>query len=988
MFQGLLRNQAAPRAGAVAAEAPLRYLPPAETAHGVDARALAEALRRGIEGEVRFDPGSRALYATDASNYRQVPIGVVLPRSVEDVVRTVEACRRHGAPLLSRGGGTSLCGQCCNVAVVMDFSKYMNRVLEIDAGGRWARVQPGVVLDELREQANRVGLTFAPDPATHNHNTLGGMIGNNSCGPHSVMGGETVHNVIELDVLTYDGLRLRLGGTDEAAFEAAVARGGREAQIYQGLKELAIRHADEIRKHFPKIPRRVSGYNLPALLPENGFNLAQAVVGSEGSCVVVLEARLRLLPNPEKRALLVLGYEDIYAAADDVPCVMEAGPIALEGVDDRLADDIRRVQLRPENLELLPEGRGWLLVEFGGDTCEQARERAEALMGRLRERDKPPSMALHTRDKAQERVWKVRESGLGATAHVPDKALTWEGWEDSSVPPERLGEYLRELRALLQRHGYEGDFYGHFGQGCLHTRTNFDLFTADGIRRYRRFIHEAADLVVRMGGSISGEHGDGQSKAELLPRMFGEPLMQAFRDFKALWDPEGRMNPGKVVDAWRADENLRLGPDWHPAEPATHFAWPDDGGRFSHAMLRCVGVGECRKKSGTMCPSYMATGEEMHSTRGRARLLFEMLGGDPLKGGWQESAVKEALDLCLSCKGCKGECPVKVDMATYKAEFLSHYHERHARPLAAHLFGRIDRWARLGAHAPGLVNALLAQPALAALGRRVAGIAPQRELPRLAPRTFRQWFAHRPRRERQAPAGELLLWPDTFNQHFHPEVARAATEVLEAAGWRVRLPPDGLCCGRPLYEFGLLDRARDYLATVLDALGPELDAGTPIVMLEPACASVFREELPALFPRDARAKALCRQAQLLCSVLRPRLDALPIEPLDRPALHHPHCHHKAVFGLDDDAAVLDALGLDVRRPDAGCCGMAGSFGFEREKYEVSMRCGERVLLPAVRAAGFDTILLTDGYSCREQIRQATGRTALHPAQVLRRALRA
>ncbi|HJV62736.1 MAG TPA: FAD-binding and (Fe-S)-binding domain-containing protein, partial [Albitalea sp.] len=838
--------------------------PPGAAAATLDVVRLQAELRRRVRGEVRFDDGSRALYAADASNYRQVPIGVVIPRSADDVIAAVAVCHEFGAPVLPRGGGTSLCGQCCNVAVVLDFSKYMNRVLEIDPASRTARVQPGVVLDELQAQARAHGLVFAPDPATHSHNTLGGMIGNNSCGPHSVMGGETVHNVIELDVLTHDGLRLRVGATDDEAFARLLREGGRGAEIAMRLKALAERHADAIRARYPPIPRRVSGYNLPALLPENGFDLAKALVGSEGTCVVVLEATLRLLPNPKVRSLLVLGYPSVYEAGDHVPEVMQAGPIALEGLDDRLISDMKRTHLHPKDIELMPEGAGWLLVEFGGEDKADADARANRLMQRLRDAEEPPSMKLIDDPEVEQHIWRVRESGLGATAHVPNEPITWEGWEDSSVPPERLGEYLRKLRALFERYDYGCDLYGHFGQGCVHTRIDFDLETAAGIEKYRRFIHDAAQLAVSLGGSVSGEHGDGQSKAELLPIMFGDALVRVFEEFKAIWDPQGRMNPGKIVHAYAATENLRLGAAYRPepVETVMHFA--ADQGDFARTMLRCVGVGECRKQRGTMCPSYMATGEEMHSTRGRAHLLFEMLNGGRegcvLTKGWQETAVKEALDLCLSCKACKHECPVKVDMASYKAEFLSHYHQHHARPLAAHAFGHIDRWSRWASHAPGLANFATQTPALAALGKRLVGIAPQRRIPAFARSTFRAGF-----RDDGAAGGarDVLLWPDTFNNHFHPEVGHAAVQVLRHAGWRVRLPPAGLCCGRALYEFGFLDDARRHLQDIVEALGDDLRAGTPIVVLEPACLSVFKEELPMMLPRDEQAKRLREQSLLL-----------------------------------------------------------------------------------------------------------------------------
>ena len=944
------------------------------------ARLLEEALRRGIRGEVRFDDGSRALYAADASNYRQVPIGVVIPRTQNDVVETVARCRDFDVPVLARGGGTSLCGQCCNVAVVIDFSKYLNRILELDPAGRWARVQPGVVLDDLRDAAEVHGLTFGPDPSTHNHNTLGGMIGNNSCGVHSVMAGETVHNVIELDVLLYDGTRMTLGPTSDAACDAIIAAGGRQAEVYTRLRELRDRYAQEIRRRFPQIPRRVSGYNLEALLPEHGFNVARAVVGSEGTCLIVLSAKVRLVDSPRGRSLLVLGYPSVYEAADHVTEIMAHKPIGLEGIDDRLIADMKAVGLHPQDVKLLPEGSGWLLVEFGGKDRDESDAKAHEVMKALEKADKPPSMKLFDDRKEENLIWEVRKSGLGATAHVPGKPITWEGWEDSAVPPAKLGEYLRKLRALFEKFGYACDLYGHFGQGCVHTRIDFDLETAAGIAKFRRFLDEAAHLVVSLGGSISGEHGDGQSKAVLLPIMFGPVLMRAFGEFKRIWDPTNRMNPGKIVDAYTPDENLRLGPRYDPPAVKTHFAYADDEGDFGRALLRCVGVGECRKKSGVMCPSYHATLEEKYSTRGRAHLLHEMLRGDFLKEGWHSEAAAEALDLCLSCKGCKKECPVHVDMATYKAEFMARHYQGRMRPMAAHLFGHIDRWARLAAHAPGVVNAFTQAPATGAIAKAASGVHPKRRIPRFARHTFTQQFAHR---RPSTAASRVVLWPDTFNEHFHPEIAMAAADVIERHGFRVTLPRERVCCGRPLYEFGYLDEARAYLERILDVLAPEIEEGIPVIVLEPACASVFRDEMTNLLPARERARRLARQVFPFADWLA---DLKPLDchgPHDaRKAVVHAHCHHRAVLGLEGYEQVMKRANLDYELLDSGCCGMAGAFGFQRDKYDVSVKCGERVLLPAVREAASETLIIADGFSCREQIAQCTGRTALHLAQVL------
>ena len=953
-----------------------------------DGRALADELSRTLEGEVRFDSGSRALYTTDASNYRQVPIGVVIPKSVDDVITTIELCRNYGAPVLARGGGTSLAGQCCNTAVVLDFTKYLNQILEIDPHRRVARVQPGVVLDTLRSTAKERRLTFGPDPATHTHCTLGGMIGNNSCGVHSVMAGRTADNVEELEILTYDGLRLHVGQTSNEELERIISEGGRRGEIYQSLKALRDRYADLIRKRFPEIPRLVSGYGLSQLLPENGFHVARALVGSEGTCVTVLEASLRLVDSRPERALLVLGYPDVYTAGDHVPEIMEYGPIGLEGIDDRLVDYMKRIKLHAEDVGLLPEGGGWLLVEFGGDDRDEVHAYARRVMEELKQKDHPPSMKLFDDVAQEERIWTVRESGLGATAHVPGEPLTWEGWEDAAVSPERLGDYLRDFRKLLDKYEYRCSLYGHFGQGCVHTRIDFDLQTAEGIRKFRSFIEEAADLVVSYDGSFSGEHGDGQARASLLPKMFGEELVQAFAEFKAIWDPQGKMNPGKIVDTYLPDQNLRLGTDYRPWDPKTIFQFPEDEGSFARAALRCVGVGKCRRTDGgTMCPSYMATLEEKHSTRGRARLLFEMLNGGVIgKQGWKDEAVKEALDLCLACKGCKGECPVDVDMATYKAEFAAHYYEGRLRPRAAYTFGLIHWWARLAAIAPGLANVFTQTPVIRDLVKWIAGIAPKRQFPPFAAETFKAWYRKRPPQNEGEP--NVILWADTFNNHFYPEVLKAAVEVLEAAGYQVIVPQGALCCGRPLYEWGMLDLAKNQLRQILTALKTQIQAGIPVVGLEPSCTAAFRDELTNLIHSDD-AQRLKKQTYTLGEFLDHRVEGYQPPKLQRNAVVHGHCHHKAIMRMSSEEALFEKMGLDYELLDSGCCGMAGPFGFEKgEHYEVSVKAGERVLLPAVRNASAETVIVTDGFSCREQIAQMTRRRALHTAQVIQMALHA
>lgn len=949
----------------------------------LDSQALASELRKRIKGEVRFDNGSRALYATDASNYRQVPIGVVIPRDADDVVETFAAARNFGAPVLARGGGTSLAGQCCNVAVVLDMSKYMNRLIDLDPKARRARVQPGIVLDELRDAAEKHTLTFAPDPSTHTHCTLGGMIGNNSCGVHSVMGGKTDDNVEELEILTYEGARMRVGPTSPTELERIIQAGGAQGEIYAKLKRFMDRYAEQIRARYPKIPRRVSGYNLPQLLPENGFHVAKALVGSECTCITILEATVRLVYSPPVRSLLVLGYKDVFSAADHIMEVLDHKPIGLEGLDDKLVADMKAIGIHPEDVKLLPDGGGWLLVEFGGETKAECDDQAHRLMDQLKPKPDAPSMKLFDDEKEERLIWTVRESGLGATAHVPNKQITWEGWEDSSVPPEKLGGYLRDFRALLDKFNYKGDLYGHFGQGCVHTRIDFDLETEPGIKTFRRFLYEAADLVVSYGGSLSGEHGDGQSRAELLPKMFGPELIEAFREFKAIWDPQGKMNPGKIVDPYRVDENLRIGTTFNPTHRETHFEWPKDQGNFNRVVLRCVGVGECRRhENKTMCPSYRVTREEEHSTRGRARLLWEMMEGEVIKDGWKSDEVKHALDLCLACKGCKHDCPVSVDMATYKAEFLSHYYKGRLRPLHAYAFGYVDVAARIASLAPGFFNFLTQTPFLARLGKAIVGMPQERTIPAFAKETFKSWARRRNSKIDAARSKRVILWADTFNNHFFPTTAQAALQVLEAAGFDVVVPQQTLCCGRPLYDFGMLDRAERLLLRILDALKNEIRSGVPVVVLEPSCLAVFRDELANLFPDNEDAKRMTSQTFSLSEFLLKHAPDFKPPHLQRKAIVHGHCHHKALMTMSAQEQLLKKLGLDYEILDSGCCGMAGSFGFEREHYDVSVQVGELVLLPAVRKAEAETIVIADGFSCREQIAQCTNRRALHPAEVM------
>ncbi|HEY1536004.1 MAG TPA: FAD-linked oxidase C-terminal domain-containing protein, partial [Polyangiaceae bacterium] len=962
-----------------------------------DLRGLWARLRKEVEGEVRFDKGTLGLYAQDASNYLHVPLGVVLPKSRADVLATLRACHAHGVPVLARAGGTGLAGQTCNEAVVLDVSKYFNHVLAVDAAKREARVEPGVICDSLTQHTEQHGLTWGPQPATHTHCCFGGMLGNNCGGMRAQQAGIAVHHVEAMHVALYDGTQLSLGWLTEAEFAARAATATPEGRIYSALRALRARYESQIRERFPTLPRRVSGYNLDQLLPnEDGrINLARALVGSEGTCVTMLEATLHLVDFYPERAVVALGYDTIEHAADHVEQALPFKPTAVEGMDQILYDHVVKKHMRQEKfLDVLPKGKAWLLVELSAHDAADARSRAEHLIEAVKREPKQLVDAKLILDrKQQEHLWGVREAALGATAFVPGEPNAWPGLEDSAVPPLRTGEYLRDLRALLDKYGLKAALYGHFGMGCVHCRISFDLLSAEGIAHYRRFMVEASQLICgKYQGSVSGEHGDGQSRGELLEIMFGKELVQAFREFKAIWDPDGKMNPGKIVDARPLDADLRLGTDYDPWQPKTHFQFPQDHGSFADATLRCVGVGKCRRLNGegdqdTMCPSFMVTREERHSTRGRAHLLWEMLRSDkvPIKQRFRDENVKEALDLCMSCKGCKGDCPVNVDVATYKAEFLAHYYDGRLRPRHAYAFGLIDRWARLASVMPGFVNLLTQSAGSRSVLKALAGMTQQRAIPTFASETFRDWFESRRPPRVTGTREQVVLWPDTFNNYFYSDTARAAAEVLEALGFEVVIPRKKLCCGRPLYDYGMLDTAKLYLERILRAMQPYLEAGTPIVVLEPSCASVFRDELPSLMPEREAGKRLTAQTFLLSEfLLKHAADRLP--RLERRAIVQGHCHHKSVLGFDPQKRVFEKMGLDVSQPASGCCGLAGSFGFEAGKYQISSDCGERVILPEVRKAEDGVLILADGFSCRTQIEQGTGRRALHLAEALKLAL--
>ncbi|MEV0989687.1 FAD-binding and (Fe-S)-binding domain-containing protein [Streptomyces sp. NPDC049949] len=900
---------------------------------------LERTLRENLRGEVDFGAAARALATMDASNYRRVPVGVARPRDAEDVAAALRICAEAGVPVVPRGGGTSIAGQATGVGVVLDLTRHMNALVSLDPAARTAVVQPGLVLDRLRGAARPHGLTFGPDPSTHSRCTLGGMIGNNACGAHSVAWGTTADNVAELAVTAYGGASYRLG----TGWAGAPA----------GLRELVSRNLAVLRTGMAGgFSRRISGYGgLDALLPERGVEVARAFCGSEGTLGVVTEAVVRLVEAPRAPALAVLGYADESAAADAAAALLGFGPLTVEGMAADLVGSARG----------LPRGGGWLFVEMRDEGAARSLVRAA---------DAVDSVVV-TDPAGQRALWRIREDAAGTATRMPGGGMAWPGWEDCAVPPARLGAYLREFRALLAQHGLRGTPYGHFGEGCVHVRIDFDLVSTAGIARFRAFSADLADLVVSHGGSLSGEHGDGQARAELLPRMYGPEVIRLFGAYKDVWDPAGGMNPGMLVRPARLDENLRF-----EVLPATPFAGE---------VARCVGVAKCRSADAAgpqvMCPSYRVTGEERHSTRGRARLLHEMLAGEIVTDGWRSPEVAEALDLCLACKGCLGDCPVGVDMASYKAEFLHRHWAGRIRPLSHYTLGGLPAWLRL------IAALRLARPANAAARRLpVPGLTRERPLPPLAVEPFTRWWRGSGRLDPARPAREVTLWPDTFTEHLSPQTGRAAVTVLRAAGLAVSLPPKGVCCGLTYVSTGRLDRARSVLRRTLDVLG---EVRGPMTVLEPSCAAALRGDLPALLPDDPRAERLARAVRTFAETLEEYAPHWRPPRLDRPVVGQTHCHQHAVLGDAADRRLRERAGLGGEL-SGGCCGLAGNFGFEPGHHEVSVACAEEQLLPALRAVPPGAAVLADGFSCRTQITQLAGlpdgNRARHLAELLAEAL--
>jgi len=964
---------------------------------------LERELRKVITGDVRFDAASRLLYSTDASMYQMEPVGVVIPRDGDDVQAALELARKHGVAFLSRGGGTSLTGQTVNRALVLDFSRYMNDVLEVNREEKWARVRPGVVQDELNHHVRPLGLLFGPDTSTSNRATIGGMLGNNSGGSHSIAYGLTVDHVIEITALLADGSRAVFGELTPTEFEGRTRRPGLEGQIYREVARIRDEYRDEIRARYPSQWRRVAGYNLNELLgvsvrphslagggnaAPRPFSMARLITGSEGTFVTIVEAKVRLVDRPKRTALDVIHFHDIQEALESSQTILETGPYAVE-LTDKLILDLARGNIEQAKRMGFVQGdpAAILIVEYAGDDEAEVRAKVEALETR-RQRERFGYAAHLAYDTAeQQSIWKLRKAGLGLLFGIHGDAKPLAFVEDTAVEPRHLPKFVARFREIFARHEVAGAYYGHCSVGCLHIRPAINLKTARGIEQVKAIADEITDLVVEFNGTLSSEHGDGRARSPFLERMYGPKLMQAFRELKRAFDPDNRMNPGNIVASPPVTEHLRYGATYKTWEPVTLLDFSSQGG-YAAAVEMCNGVGECRKKlEGTMCPSYMATRDEEHSTRGRANALRTVLSGKLPPSEFTGKRLYEVMDLCLECKGCKAECPANVDMAKMKYEFLYHYYKANGLPLRNRLFGHIARLNAIGARAPGLVNWLSNLSINRWLLEKMAGIDRRRPLPALASETFTDWFA----RHAAPPAaarGDVVLFHDTFLTYNVPEIGRAAVQLLEAAGYRVVLV-DRKCCGRPAISKGMLDEARELARWNVARLHPYAARGVGIVGLEPSCLLTARDEWVDLLRTD-EARTVARQSLLIEEFLmreRARGLTLAFAGNGRKALLHGHCHQKAMVGTAPTVAALKWAGFDVTEVDSGCCGMAGSFGFEREHYEISTWLGNRRLAPAVKAASADTDVVAPGMSCRQQIDHLTGRRAKHPAEALWSALK-
>ncbi|MBV7697523.1 FAD-binding and (Fe-S)-binding domain-containing protein [Streptomyces sp. TRM70350] len=948
-----------------------------------DALASLVARLAGTAPGLRVETGPGALgqYAYDASNYRVPPQAVAFPRSTDDVVAVLRACEETGVPVTARGGGTSMAGNAVGPGVVLDFSRYMNRILDIDVQARTARVEAGVVLDALRGATALHGLTFGPDPSSHSRCTLGGMIGNDACGNRSVRDGRTSGHIEALEIVTADGVRAVADRSGLRAAEPGDAEAVRRvARLAADLRRLIDANLAPIRTELGRIPRQVSGYQLHHLLPENGFDMARALVGTEGTCAVVTAATVRLIATAPATTLLTLGYDDVVDAAEDIPEILRWSPSAVEGMDEAIVATMR-ARRGPDSVTGLPEGRAWLYVELDGDDEADLNRRAAELLDVLRSRGRMTGGRVVSSAAERRSLWRVREDGAGLAARLVDGGESWPGWEDAAVAPENLAAYLRDFRKLLAAHGLTGVLYGHFGAGCVHVRVDFDLATDAGRAAARRFLGEAATLVVEHGGTLSGEHGDGRARGELLEVMYSHRMIRAFAAFKQIFDPQGLLNPGVIVDPARLDADLALHTPSDVLPVSTLFNFPYDEDGFAGAVRRCVGVGRCRSDAGgVMCPSYRATGEENDSTRGRARLLQEMVRGETVQDGWRSTEVRDALDLCLSCKACSSDCPVGVDMATYKAEFLHQHYKGRVRPRSHYSLGWLPLTSALVGHIARPLNALLRGP-LGRLLARLGGVTTQRRIPAFA---SRRALRRALRDARTDASAQALLFVDSFTRAFRPQVAGAAVRVLADAGIPCA-PRDGLCCGLTWVSTGQLSVARRIMARTV----AHLDDGDerPIVVAEPSCAAALKRDVPELLGTDAARRVAARVHTFTGALTDLAEPGWTPPPLPESVVLQTHCHEYATFKGHRPADLLRRLGVPKVDEAEGCCGLAGNFGFEAQHYDTSMAVADLALKP--RLDGLDepapTAVLADGFSCATQIDHLAGDRgvrALHLAELL------
>ena len=956
-------------------------------------RTLAGELAQGLEGgagDVFVDRPQRLLYATDASIYEMEPVAVVFPRSRADVRHVIRVASARGVPVLSRGAGTSLAGQTVNHAIVLDYSRHMARLLEVNADEGWVRVEPGIVVDELNRALKPYGLQYPIDTSTKNRATVGGGIGNNSCGAHSCVYGKTIDQVITLDVVLADASEITLEELEGARLAAKLDLPGTEGAIYRGTREIAHGHAAEIDRRYPKIHRRVSGYNLDACLDEDRINLADVIVGSEGTLALVTEAKVRVVPLPALKGLAAVHCADIVDAARATVVALAHDVSAIELVGEAIIERCRESIGYAKLLDrVVGEPGAILMVEFYGESPEELDRKLEALATEVLASSLAYAAPTTIDNGEQARWWRIREAGLGLLMSVKGDAKPVAIVEDTAVAPEHLAEFITRFDAIVRAHGTTAAYYGHASVGCLHIRPLVNLKTDDGLDTTEAIATEIADLVLEFGGSLSGEHGDGILRGVFTERMFGAEITEAFRELKRTWDPQGLLNPGKIVDTPGFRENLRLGPRTMNLDVTTHLDFSADGG-FARAVELCNGQGACRKLDGGMCPSYMVTFDEEHSTRGRANLLRQAINGVLPAEELVGERIQAALDLCVECKACKAECPSGVDMAKLKYEVLTQYHAAHGLPLRARLFGRIATLSTLGSHAAPVANAVNRNRVVRRLMHRFGGIHSDRPLPRLTGQTFRHWFREHPA-PASAPHGDAVLFDDTFTRYYHPEVGRAATEVLEALGYRVILVERLGCCGRPLISKGQLGTARDWARRNIERLAPYAAAGVPIVGTEPSCLLTLRDEYPELVDTP-EARSVAASALLLDELIA-GLDAAepgvlaPVFGIERrDLLLHGHCHQKALAGMEPTQLALSAAGYAVELVDSACCGMAGSFGFEAEHYEISEAMARRSLIPAVDAAAAGTAIAVTGVSCRQQIDHFSTRRPRHVAEWLADAL--